>query len=147
MFRFVREVFTENVGLKIIALLLALISWFYIVKELNSGTEEDVMLLQKIMPAQEMAAKKLTIRPIFIGKTRNGFGMVRDKVYTMPEYCIVVGVRDILEKIKYAYTTPIDLNGVYKTFSSSVPLSPIAPGVYMEETLVQVTVPIERSGD
>ncbi len=145
MFSFLRRFFTENIGLKIVALFLALITWFYIVKQLNmEGTKEEMQLLKRIMPSERIAAKKLIIKPIFIGHPRNGFEVVRDKVLMVPEFCIVVGTKDVLESIKYVYTLPIDVGGMSQPFTKSVPLNPIAPGVYLEETLVQVMVSIDK---
>ena len=144
MLGFLRRFFTENIGLKIIALVLALITWFYIVKQLNmEGTKEEMQLLKKIMPDENIIAKKLIIKPIFIGHPKNGFDIVRKKVVMIPEFCIVVGTKDALESIKCAYTIPIDVGGLSQSFTKSVPLSPI-PGVYLEETLVQVMVSIDR---
>ena len=93
-----------------------------------------------------MSAKKLVIRPIFIGKPHSGFEVLKDKALIVPEYCIVVGAREILDKTRYAYTMPIDIDGLSKSISKSVALSPISPGIYLEETLVQITVPIEKKG-
>jgi hypothetical protein len=144
MFRFLKELFTENIGMKLLALVLALMAWFYIVKALNQGSQEDMTLLSKIMPAESIAAKKLIIKPVFIGKPRTGYGIAGDKIRVSPAYCIVVGSKDVLGRIKFAYTVPIIVTGVDKPFTKAVPLNPIAPGVYMEETLVEVSVPVER---
>jgi hypothetical protein len=126
------------------SLVLALTLWFYIVNELNRGTEEERQLLEKILPTKTMAAKKLAIRPIFVGHPRRGYSVNPDKVVIAPQYCIVLGSRELLAKIRYAYTLPIDVGDASKSFAASVALSPIAPGVYLEETLVQVVVPLER---
>lgn len=134
----------RNLGLKLISLILALALWFYIVNELHKGTEEERQLLRRILPSEEIAAKKLFIRPVCIGTPKRGYEIVKDKLIVAPEYCIVVGTRELLEKIRFAYTTPIDITGLSKNFTKTVPLNPIAPGIYMEETLVQVTVPIEK---
>lgn len=145
MLKSLKDLFTENLGLKIVSLILALVLWFYVVSELNKGTEEERQLLRRILPTESMAAKKLVIKPVFVGKPRAGCNIAGDKVIVVPEYCIVVGTKDVLEKIRYAYTMPIDVAGAHKTFIKSIPLNPIAPGIYMEETLVQVTVPVERA--
>jgi YbbR domain-containing protein len=145
MLRALKEFFTNNVGLKIMALVLALAAWFYIVGELNKGSEDERQFLRKILPSEGLAAKKLVIKPIFVGKLRRGYVIPTEKTIVVPDYCIVVGTREVLEKIRYAYTTPVDVSGLFKTFTKSVPLNPIAPGVYMEETLVQITVPIEET--
>jgi len=145
MFRSIARFFTENAALKLTALILALVLWFYAVNELNKGSEEDKQFLSRVLPSEGVVAKKLAIRPIFIGGPLYGYVVDNDKAVITPEYCIVVGPRGMLEKMRYAHTMPIDLHGVSRSFTKSVPLSPIAPGIFMEETLVQVTIPIERS--
>lgn len=144
MFKKFWELCTKNAGLKVTALVFALMLWFYVVDELNKGSEEDKQFLNKVLPQEGVVAKKLPIKPIFIGAPRSGFALDSRKVVTVPEFCIVVGQKDLLSRIKFAYTMPIDVRGVSRPFTTSIPMSPIAPGIFMEETLVQVTVPIER---
>ena len=126
------------------ALVLALVAWFYIVSELNKGSEEERQFLNRVLPREGVTAKKLSIKPIFIGRPRAGYVLVSEKVIVVPEYCIVVGTKNLLDKIRFAYTMPIDLSSSYKPFTKEVPLNPIAPGIYVEDTFVQVTVPIEK---
>jgi len=145
MLRFLKNFFTRNVGLKITAFIITLALWFYIVDELHKGSEEEQQFLDRVLPSDGLISKKLSIRPIFIGKPRYGFNMDDKKAVISPEYCIVVGSKNLLNKIKFAYTRPIDISGANKPVVRSIALNPIAPGVYTEETLVQVTVPIEKS--
>lgn len=144
IFGSIYKVVTENAGLKLTALVLALGLWFYIVGELNRGNAEEKQFLNKVLPSDNVIAKKLSIRPVLIGKPRRGFAVDRDRVLVQPEYVIVVGTKDLLAKIRYAYAMPVDVSGAAKPVSQSVSLNPIAPGVFMEETSVQVTVPVER---
>ncbi len=143
MLEFIRKFFTKHIGLKFTALILALALWFYIVDELKKGNEEERQFLTRMLPQEGLVAKKLSIMPIFIGKPRYGFVVDAKKAVVVPEYCIVVGTKDLLGKIKFIYTMPVDISGASKPFTKSVALNPIAPGVYTEETLVQVTVPVE----
>lgn len=144
MLSFIKNFFTKNIGLKFMALILTLALWFYAVNELKKGSEEDRLFLSRMMPQEGMVAKKLSIMPIFIGRPRSGFTVAVKKAVVVPEYCIVVGNKDLLEKIRFIYTMPVEVSGVYKSFSKEVSLNPISPGIYMGETLVEVTVPIER---
>lgn len=141
-----RKIFLKDIGLKFTAFILTLALWFYIVSELHKGSEEDQRLLNNVLPKENIAAKKLAIKPVFTGRTRYGYVMDNKRVVVMPEYCIVVGTKALLENITYSYTVPIDIGMASSTFTKSVALSPIAPGIYMEETLVQITVPIEKAG-
>jgi YbbR domain-containing protein len=144
VFKSLWNFFTKNAGLKITALVLALLLWFYVVNELNKGSETDRQFLSKVLPSDGVVAKKLSIKPILVGVPRQGYMIDVRRVVIVPEYCIVVGKKDLLSRTRFTYTMPIDVGGVSKPFTKSVPLSPIAPGIYMEETLVQVTVPVER---
>jgi YbbR domain-containing protein len=141
---FIRKFFTKHIGLKIAALILALALWFYIVNELNKGTEEERQFLNRILPQEDMTARKLIIMPVFIGHPRAGWTLDVSKAVVVPEYCIVVGNKSMLDKVRFAYTVPVDISGSTKPFTKSVALNPIAPGVFTEETLVQVTIPIEK---
>ncbi len=123
----VRKFFTINIGLKVTAFILTLAIWFYIVNELKKGSEEERRFLNKVLPQESMMARKLPINTIFSGKPRSGYMIDNKKVVVVPEYCLVVGTRDLLEKIRFAYTMPIDITGAGKAFTRSVPLSPIAP--------------------
>lgn len=143
MLKRLKDFFTENVLLKIISLILALALWFYIVNELNKGTEQERRLIRKIMPAQSMAAKKLPIRPVFIGSPKRGFEVIKERCIVVPDFCIVIGSKDLLERVRYVYTMPINVAGMSKPFNQTVALDPVSQGIFMEETLVQVTVDIE----
>ncbi len=144
MLDFIRKVFTKHIGLKFTALILALALWFYVVNELKKGSEEERLFLKRMLPPEGMVAKKLSIMPIIVGKPRSGYTVDVAKAVVVPEYCIVVGTRDLLEKTRLMYTMPIDVNGASKSFTKSVALNPVAPGVYSEDTLVEVTIPIEK---
>ena len=142
MLGFIRKFFTKNIGLKFTALILALALWFYVVGELKKGNEEERQFLNSVLPQEGIAAKKLSIMPVFIGTPRYGFMINHAKAVVVPEYCIVVGTKDLLGKVRFIYTMPIDVSGASKPFTKSVALNPRAPGIYMEETLVQVTVAV-----
>jgi len=144
MLQSIKDVFTKHLLLKFLSLILALLVWFYIVNELNKGSNEEREILRNMRPGESMVARKLMIKPVFIGKPARGSMVMRDQVVIAPEYCIVMGSRSVLDRVKSAYTVPIDLKRASKTFTTQVALNPIAPGVYMEETLVNVTVPIEK---
>ena len=144
MFAALKKALTEHTGLKITSLALALVLWFYIVNELNTGANEERQFLNQVLPSQSIMAKKLPIKPILVGKTRYGYVTDARKAVVSPEYVIVVGTKELLSKIRFAYTLPVDVSGASHAVTRSVPLNPIAPGVFMEETNVQVTVPIVR---
>ena len=64
MYKFIGNFFTKNLPLKILSFILALLMWFYIVNELNRGSQEEVQALRKIMQKEYNFGKH------FDGKTR-----------------------------------------------------------------------------
>lgn len=140
----VKDFFTKNFTLKLISLVLALMLWFYIVDELNRGTEEDRQLASRILPSEGMMTKKLVIKAVIVGRPRQGYRFIEKKAIISPEFCIVVGKKAMMEKLRFAYTMPIDVSDAVKTIATSIALSPIAPGAYMEETFVHVIIPVEK---
>ena len=144
MLGYIKKFFSENLPLKLLSLVFALAAWIYIVGELGKGALEQQKFLEKIFPTYGTIAKNLPIEPRLIGAPRRRFEVVEDKILVVPKDSIVVGPKRIIEGITSVPTIPIDVNDQYETFTKSVPLKPIAPGVYFEETVVMVTVPIEK---
>lgn len=139
-----KRIFGRNIMLKMTSLALAIGLWFYIVNELGKGSEEETIALQRILPSYGMLTKKLVIRPITVGKPKRGFRIVEDKITVSPEFCIVLGPKKVLNNIRFIYTLPIDVAGVDGAVTKQVPLKPLAPGVYVEGTLVTVNIPVEK---
>lgn len=52
---FLRNFFTKNLALKVLSFILALLIWFYIVNELNRGSQEELQALRKIMQTKTIA--------------------------------------------------------------------------------------------
>ena len=144
MYSFLKRLFGENLLLKGISLILAIGLWFYIVNELGKGSEEETIALQRILPSYGMLTKKLVIKPIIVGKPKQGFRIVEDKIAVLPEFCIVLGPRKVLRNLRFIYTMPVDIAGGDAMVAKQVPLKPLAPGVYVEEILVTVNIPIEK---
>ncbi len=136
--------FGKNLFLKLISLILAIGLWYYAVNELGKGTEEETLALQRILPSYGMVTKKLIIKTIIVGKPKKGNRVLDDKITIVPEYCLVVGPRKLLTNLKFIYTLPIDVSNLEKTMTRAAPLKPLASGVYVEETLVTVSIPIEK---
>ncbi|MFC1576717.1 CdaR family protein [Candidatus Omnitrophota bacterium] len=136
---------SENLLLKILSLVIAVAAWIYIVGELGKGALEQQKFLEKIFPTYGMMAKNLSVRPRLVGNPRRRYRVAEDKILVVPEDCIVVGPKRTIKDIDAIYTIPIDVSNASESFTKSVPIKPIASGVYFEETVVMVTIPIEKA--
>ena len=144
MLRRIFRFFTKNIGLKIVALILALILWFYVGKEVSRESEGNRHFMKRLFPSEGVMAKKLVISPVIVGNPRSGYEVDQANVTLAPGYCIAVGTKDLLDNITIAPTMPINVDSAAKSFTRSVPLRSI-PGVYMEETTTQVSIPIQKT--
>jgi len=53
--QFMANFFTRNIPLKVLSFILALLIWFYIVNELNRGSQEELQALRKIMRGKHIS--------------------------------------------------------------------------------------------
>ncbi len=139
----IKRFFLHNIGLKLIALVLAIVSWVYIVGELSKATPEEAAALERLLPYR-MSAKYIAIQPNVTGKPREGYEIQIDLISVMPEGIMVVGPRSLLDRVTFAKTEPIDISDHVKTFTKDISIMPLAKGLSVKEKIVTVTVPIEE---
>lgn len=135
----------NNLPLKILALVLAVITWKLISNEIRKEDFDDGRVSPKIFPFQEsLIQRKLPVKPVFVGTTPEGYEFLKDNVDVNPNYLIVAGQSSILNNIKELLTEPIDLSRIKKTVTSDVSIVPFAPNVDTERLHVEVVVPIKK---
>lgn len=131
----------NNVGIKLLALVLAIVTWSYIVLELQKGSVQEGEALQSIIP-YNLVSKNIPIKINLAGEARKGYIILNDKIVTEPSTCVMIGPKVILEKISSVQTEPIDLSGYTRTFTKDVSIIPPLKGFTIKEKFVSVTVPV-----
>jgi len=139
-----RKVLSNNIGLKLLALVLAFVTWFYIGEATKLDAQKTV--LQKIFSPSYHIAKKLYIKPIFVGSVSPGYEFVAREVKVTPEFIIVLGTPNILSEKEFIYTKSIDLSEHTKARTVPVELKSISPSIKLQETSAQVYLPIKKTG-
>ena len=139
-----KKVLLNNIGLKLLALLLAFVTWFYIGEATKVAPQKTV--LQRIFSPAYYSSKKLYIKPIFVGSVPRGYEFVETDVNVMPEFIVVLGPSNILSEKEFIYTKPIDLSEHTKTRTVDIELKSISPSIKLQETNVQVYLPIKKPG-
>ena len=139
----IRKLILNNFGLKLLSLLLAIASWFYIVVELNKATPDEKAALERLIPYR-MTAKYLSVQPNLEGEPAVGYAAITDQVIVKPDSIMVIGPRNLLDRISSIRTEPIDISEAAKTLSKDVSLLPLARGLTVKEKFVTVTVPIVK---
>lgn len=139
----IKKLILNNIGLKLISLFLAIITWIYIVGELNKATPEERAALERLLPYR-MTAKFLAVQLNLTGESREGYQILTDDITISPRGIMVVGPRSLLDRISFVKTEPIDIGKYTKSFSKNVSLLPLAKGLSLKERLVTITIPIQK---
>ena len=138
-----RKWFTNNFGLKILSLMLAVMTWFYVDRELMKLRDEEEKAIISMMQ-YDIISKKLPVQLTIVGKVREGYELVADGITVEPETIVVVGPENILTEVTSARTVPLDISEYTKDTIKQVALAPIARGIALKDSLVKVRIPIVK---
>jgi hypothetical protein len=62
LLEYLEKFFMKHLALKILSLILALLVWFYIVNELNKGSNEELQALRKILNPEKKIIESLNVK-------------------------------------------------------------------------------------
>lgn len=134
----------NNLGLKIIALALAILSWFYIMGEIEGTGYSQKSIFDFTFP-ERYVNKMVPLKINITGKPASGYHTRLEKVSITPQYCLVAGPLSLIEPLEYVLTEPIDISGATQTISKQISLQKIAnQKITATEKLVEVVIPIEK---
>lgn len=136
---------SKNFWLKIIALSLAVILWFYADVEVKRAPGDSRSPFW-MGYAQENMIKEVQIVPAISGVPAEGRVMDRERIVVKPAAEFIIGPKRIIEKVNSLKTVQINITGQSKTYTLTVPLESIK-GVrfYGAAGVADVTIPIEKS--
>ncbi|MFH1753682.1 MAG: YbbR-like domain-containing protein [Candidatus Omnitrophota bacterium] len=132
----------NNLGLKLLALILAIATWAYIVIELQSGTLEEKEILKNVLPYR-MISKKLPIELNLVGEVPDGYAVVHDEIIITPANFVIVGPKAVLGELSVIETQPVHIEGNTKTITRNITIIPPAKGI-IKEKFIRVTIPIVK---
>lgn len=138
----VKSALLNNIGLKMLALILAFVTWLYIGEVIEVDSEMTV--LQKLLSSSDYISKKLYVKPIFVGAAPAGYKFTESEVKVTPESIVVLGPSNVLSGKEFIYTEPIDLSEHTKRKRLDVELADISPSMKFQKADVQVYLPVEK---
>lgn len=130
----------NNISIKIISLVLALIVWFYI----GDIIGENPFLVRPKVVSTNFISSYIPVEPRFTGILSEGYTLNRDKIKVEPSKILIIGDRKILEQLSKIYTVPIDISGISKTKDVVAELEVLGQELEFKEAVVKVTVSVER---
>ena len=129
--------------LKVAALIVALVTYFYIHSEItntekNNATDASYKLIK-------LTAKALSVKVRLESTPPDGYRIVEDQVTVSPMQVTVIGAEALLENALTAETAIVDVSDSTKTITKRIPIETVAGiSVAGQSTTVEVTVPIEK---
>lgn len=134
----------NNFWAKLIALALAIATWFYVFDLVNSDmfsqrreTAEEVFLRYNFI------MKELPVKPVFYGKSPEGYRVVYDKVKIEPSKITVFGPEEVLEDVAELETERISLGEYTRSATLRLGLRSDKKGLELKDKVVEVTLPVE----
>ncbi|MEI8344747.1 MAG: CdaR family protein [Candidatus Omnitrophota bacterium] len=129
--------------LKVISLIVAVMTYFYINNEIKMTEQRNVS-----DPSYELiklTAKALKVNVRLETSAPEGYRVIEDKVEVKPPHVTVIGPEALLEKALSAETGIVDIGDSTKTVVRKIPLESVA-GIHLtgDPYLVEVIVPIEK---
>ena len=133
----------NNIGLKVLSLILAIATWVYISQELAKLRDEEERAIFSMLH-YDVISKTLPIQITIVGEVREGYELVAEDIAVEPETCVVIGPENILSEVAFVRTLPIDVSEYTKDAKRQIALAPIASGLTLKDNFVKVNIPIVK---
>lgn len=138
----IKRILLNNFAIKILALILAFVTWVYVGEATKEGSDQTV--LQRLLSSSSYGSKKLQIKPVFMGDVPEGFRLVKENVKVNPDSILVVAPSRALPKKEFISTDPIDLSEHTISKTVDVELENLSKTIELQKTKVQVFIPVEK---
>jgi len=134
----------NNFLAKLIALALAIATWFYVFDLVNT----DLFLKKKktveeIFSRYEFSVKEVPVRPIFFGKLPKGYNVKFDEIKVNPSKISVFGPKDIVDGVDELETEKIDLSEHTRSAELRLGLHSDTKFLRIKDKVVNVYLPVE----
>ena len=139
----VKKWITNNIGLKMLALVLAMATWFYTGRELTKLKNEDERAIINML-RYEVVSKRVPIQLNIVGEPKQGYKLIKGDITVEPKSIVVIGPKNILEDVSAARTIPIDISENTKAIKKDISLAPIATGITLRDEFVNIYIPIVK---
>ena len=134
----------NNFWPKLISLVLAVATWFYVFDFVNTDSfPQKKETMGDVLGKYDFTVKTLPVKPVFTGKSPNGYRVAYDKVLVKPDNLSVFGPEEVLSGLTELRTEKRDL-GEY-TRSAHLRLGIMSEVDYLKipENAVDVFIPVE----
>lgn len=137
----------HNSFIKIIALILAILTWSYIASQLyvHAPPEQPKDSEAVVNIADEgVVVKRVPVHINLAGKPDERYRVIINKIKIRPSICVITGPLKEVENISFITTEPILINNATKTIRQKAQLKEIPGCAISKDQEFYVTIPIVR---
>ncbi|MFH1665621.1 MAG: YbbR-like domain-containing protein [Candidatus Omnitrophota bacterium] len=117
----IKDIIFNNFLAKAIALIFAIGTWFYVFDLVNSDSfSQKSETLDDFFSKYTFITKEAPVKPVFFGKSPEGYRVAFDKVKVVPSSIAIFGPEDIVAEVSELRTDKIDLS----EYTRSVKITP-----------------------
>jgi YbbR domain-containing protein len=133
----------NNFLAKLIALVLSVSTWFYV----HDLIRDDSYMQRKqsaedVVSKYKFIVKEVPVRPIFVGKSPEGYMVDPGKILIVPDKIAVFGPRDILDNVDHLNTEKINLSEYTRSSRLRLGLKSSIKFLKIEDKVVDVYLPV-----
>ena len=138
------RIITNSFWAKIITLIFAIATWFYVFDLVNT----DSFLQQKesiedLLSDYEFILKKVPVKPVFYGKSPEGYQVMFDKVIVEPNEVSIFGPKEIIANIEELKTDKIYLGEYTRSVKLSLGIVSSIENLKVQNNIIDVYLPVE----
>jgi len=138
------KIITNSFWAKIITLIFAIATWFYVFDLVNT----DSFLQQKesiedLLGEYQFILKEVPVKPVFYGKSPEGYQVMFDKVIVEPNEVSIFGPEEIITNIEELKTEKIYLGEYTRSVKLSLGIVSNIENLKVQNNIIDVYLPVE----
>lgn len=139
-----KHIILNNFWAKVITLALAVATWFYVFDLVNSdsfsGKKETA---EEIFARYNFIVKEVPVKPVFYGKSPEGYRVDFDKVKVEPSKMSIFGPKDVIGQVEELRTDTINLGEYTRSARLKLGVHSDVKYLKLDDKAVEVYVPVE----
>lgn len=139
------KIITHNFWLKIISLVLAAATWFYVfdlVKPVSFTQRQEKA--EDVFARYQFTIKEVPVKLVFTGKSPEGYRVEYDKVKVAPSSIAIFGPEEVVENVSELRTEKIDLGEFKRTEKVQLGIVSDVKMLQFKDKAVEVYIPVEK---
>lgn len=134
----------NNFWAKLISLILAIATWFYIFDLVNSDSVvQRTETVEDVFARYKFIMKEVPVKPVYFGRSPDGYRIDLDKVVIKPAMVAVFGPEDLIGEVNELRTDKINLGEYTRSAQIRLGLQSDTKFLQLQDKMVDVFLPVE----